>query len=177
MSNFEWNKVFGAILFAGFIATLAGFASKILLHPQELTENVLIVDIPEDTGAAGGAAAPSGPTDIMPLLASADITKGQKLSAKCASCHTFDKGGANKIGPNLWGIVNAKQAVRDFAYSKALEAVGDKWDYDNLNHFLYKPKDYVKGTKMTYAGLKKDQERADLIAWLRTLDSNPAPLP
>lgn len=176
MSSFEWNKIFGAILLAGLIATLSGFLANLFVHPKELTENAYIVELPEE-GDAQLVEGSNGPADITPLLVSANLDKGAKLSAKCASCHTFDKGGANKIGPNLWNVVNEKQASRDFAYSKALTSIGDTWNYDNLNAFLYKPKDYVKGTKMTFAGMKKDQERADIIAWLRTLSDNPVPLP
>ena len=115
---------------------------------------------------------------ILALLSDSDVNKGQKISKKCVACHSFNEGGKNKVGPNLWNIVNRKMASVDgFKYSKALNKMEKQWTYSNLNKFLIKPKSYVKGTKMNYAGLKKDSDRANIIAWLRTLSSNPAPLP
>jgi cytochrome c len=114
----------------------------------------------------------------MALLASADVARGQKLSKACAACHSFDNGGANGVGPNLYNIVGAaKQAKAGFAYSGVLNANGvNNWSYDSLNKFLWKPKKYAKGTKMSYAGMKKPEDRAAIIAWLNTLGSNkPAP--
>ena len=116
--------------------------------------------------------------DIAQMLTSADPERGKKVFAKCKACHTVNKGGKNGIGPNLWNVVNAKHGMHEgFKYSKALEALSDKtWTYENLNAFLTKPKDYAKGTKMTFAGLKKDSDRAHLIAYLRSLSDSPAPL-
>ena len=111
------------------------------------------------------------------LLASANIENGQKISKKCVACHGFDSGGKNKVGPNLYNIVNKLQAKADFSYSKALSSLSGQWSYQELNKFLYKPKLYAKGTKMSYAGLSKVKDRANLIAWLRTKSVNPAPLP
>ena len=134
--------------------------------------------MPEGQGKAETAAAPSGPAPIGPLLASADPAAGQAASKACAACHSFDKGGANKVGPNLYGIVGAKHGHIDgFAYSDAIKGKAGPWNYDELNKFLYDPKAYAPGTKMTFAGLKKDQERANVIAYLRSLSDNPAPLP
>lgn len=178
MSGFEWNKVMGAVLLAGLIASLAGFFSRVMVHPVELKENAYVVEVAEDTTAAGDAGAKdTGPGDIKAMLAKADVAKGQKLSSKCTSCHNFEEGGATKIGPDLYNIVGAKQASKDFAYSAALTGKKGTWTYDELNHWLYNPKDYAPGTKMVFVGLKKDDERADLIAWLRTLSPSPIPLP
>jgi len=111
-------------------------------------------------------------------LASADIAAGQALSKKCTACHVFDKGGPNKVGPNLYNVVNRDVAsVADFKYSGALTDHGGAWSYEELNGFLYKPKAWVSGTKMNYAGLSKAEDRANIIAWLRTLSDNPTPLP
>ena len=114
---------------------------------------------------------------ILALLANADIDSGQKISKKCIACHGFDSGGANKVGPNLYNIVNKDQGKADYAYSKTLASLSGKWTYEELNKFLYKPKLFYKGTKMNYAGLSKTKDRADLIAWLRTKSDSPVALP
>lgn len=121
----------------------------------------------------------AAPEPITALLGNADVAAGEKLSHTCATCHNFEKGGPNKIGPNLWGIVGNVHAHLDsFNYSDAMKAKhGEKWDYDALNQFIYSPKTAVPGTKMPYAGMKNTQDRANLIAWLRTLSDNPQPLP
>jgi cytochrome c len=122
------------------------------------------------------AAAPK--VDFAEMVGAADVDKGKRVFNKCKSCHTVDKGGKNGIGPNLWNVVNAKKGAHDgFKYSKALEAMaGTAWTYENLNAFLLKPRDYAKGTKMTFAGLRKDSDRANVIAYLRSLADIPAPL-
>ncbi len=115
---------------------------------------------------------------IIALLASADIAKGARISKSCAACHSFNKGGKNKQGPNLWGIVGKGKADKDgFSYSDAMKSVGGIWDYDSLNSFLTKPKKYIKGTKMNFAGLRKDKDRAALIIWLREQSDAPFALP
>jgi len=115
---------------------------------------------------------------ILALLAEADIAAGMKLAKKCTACHVFEDGGKNKVGPVLWNIVNAdKGAIDGFGYSAALAGFGGAWDYSALNAFLYKPKAYIEGTKMNFAGLKKPQDRANMIAYLRSLSAAPAALP
>lgn len=116
--------------------------------------------------------------DIKPLLAKASVDEGQKLFKKCQVCHTAAKGAGNKVGPDLWNVVGrAKASVEDFKYSDPLKGKGGEWTYDDLDHFIANPKDYVPGTKMTFAGMKKVDERADVIAYLRTLNDSPPPLP
>jgi len=169
--NMEFNKIFGALLTAGIIASFAGFmASHVLYHPRLPAEHAYKVEVAEDTGTGVASAAPAVAEPIDELLKTADAAKGQKLSSVCASCHTFDAGGANKIGPNLHGIIGAKHAHNgSFAYSDAMKAKnGEKWDYDALNRFLWSPKKTVPGTKMTFAGMKKAEDRANLIKWLET---------
>ena len=124
------------------------------------------------------AKAPAPKADISAMLASADANKGKRVFNKCKACHTVAKGGKNTIGPNLWDIVNrAPGAVDGFKYSKVMAGISDKpWNYENLNAFLLKPRNYAKGTKMTFAGLKKDSDRVNVIAYLRSLSDNPAPL-
>jgi len=173
MNSFEWNKIFGAILLAALIGMMAGFISGKLVHPEKLEKPVLEIAGAEagDAAAAPVAAAPAGPPDITDLLKTASVADGQKAVKVCAACHNFDKGGPNKVGPNLWGIAGAKHAhMEGFAYSEAIKAMHDKpWNEDELNHFLYNPKDYAKGTKMAFAGIKKDADRAAVIAYLKSL--------
>jgi cytochrome c len=136
-----------------------------------------------DTSAVAGAAPAAeeeaaGPAPIAPLLASADPAAGEKAAKACASCHSFEKGGAAKVGPNLWGVVGNKHGhMEGFAYSSAITGKEGNWDYEALNQFLANPKGYAPGTKMTFAGVKKDQERANIIAWLRNQSDSPPPLP
>ena len=116
---------------------------------------------------------------IDALLATADAAAGQKTGKVCTNCHSVDKGGATRIGPNLWNIVNRRPAsVPGFPYSSALQSTKIKtWTYGNLNTWLFSPNTFAPGTQMTYFGLKKTQDRANVIAWLRTLSDSPAPLP
>lgn len=176
MSNFEYNKIFAAVLLACLVAMLSGFVSRLLVAPDLLAENVYEVEIPDAEPIPGNQNV--GPEPIASILASADIEKGEKLAKACMTCHSFDQGGPTKIGPNLWNIVNAPMAREaNFAYSKNLKEMHKDWTYENLNLLLYKPKSFIKGTKMSYAGLKKVSDRAAIVAWLRTLSNNPAPLP
>jgi cytochrome c len=177
--SMELNKIFGAVLLAGLIAMLSGFASEVLVHPKKSEKNAYAVAVPQGAAVADkGAAAAAGPAAIGPLLASADAAAGQGVAKACAACHSFDKGGANKVGPNLFGVVGGpKGHVAGFGYSDALVKTGGTWSFDELNKFIYDPKAYAPGTKMTFAGLKKDAERANVIAYLRSLSDSPVPLP
>ncbi len=115
---------------------------------------------------------------IAELLVVADAGSGEGLSRACAACHSFDNGGANKIGPNLWGTVDRQMAsAPGFNYSSALEDRGGSWTYEELEGFLAAPRDWVPGTSMSYSGMRKPEDRADLIAWLRSLSDEPAALP
>lgn len=181
MDSFELNKIAGAVLFCMLVIAGVNNLGDILIAPNKLTENAYKVDVPEEAvaGNAGQGAKPEEPVKpIAELLASADAKKGEAAFKKCAACHTAEKGGPNKIGPNLWGIVGAKRAHIDgFAYSSALQGKSGEWDYDSLFQFITNPKGFVPGTKMAFAGIRKVDERADIIAWLRTLSDNPLPLP
>lgn len=177
MTGPESNKIFAAVLVAGITAYLAAFVADKLIHPKEtLEKNAVEVEGGEVAGAV--ASKPKGPEPIMHLIATADIARGEKLSKACAACHSFDNGGVNKVGPNMWGVVGDKKGHIDgFAYSDALMEKGGDWNYDSLNKFLWKPKSYISGTKMNYVGLRKPEDRAAMIAWLRTLGSDSYPLP
>jgi len=141
-----------------------------------LEKNVLEVAV-TDTGAGSDVGASSAKKEAEPieaLLAGANIENGQKIAQKiCSQCHTYDQGGANKIGPNLWGIVGSKIAQHEgFAYSAAFKSQTIEWSYENLSKFLFKPRDFIPGTKMSFVGLTKPQERADVIAYLRSLSTS-----
>lgn len=177
MDNMEFNKIFAAILVAGIVASLTGFLSHKLVHSSPLTANAYPIEGVEDAGAAGGKVE-ARPEPVLALIAAADAAKGEQLAKVCATCHTFSKGGANGIGPNLWSVINrAKAAQAGFSYSDGMKASGGDWSYADLNKFLWKPKVYVEGTKMNFVGLKKPEDRAAVIAWLRTLSDSAPGLP
>jgi cytochrome c len=179
MDGFEVNKILMALILALLIGMVAGKIGDILVSPQKLAQNVYMVEgISEQAETASGGAASEKLEPIEPLLASANPQEGQNIAKKCLQCHSFEKGGSAKVGPNLWGIVNAKLGhVEGYAYSQSLKEKGGQWTYENLNAFLYKPKAFIQGTKMAFVGIKKAKDRADLIAYLRTLSDTPAALP
>ncbi len=174
-----WNKIIGVVLMTGIIAMGSGFVADLLVAPQHLETSVYAVALPEAPSDAPAAEVPAaGPEPVAAMLAAADVGAGRKLSKKCGACHSFDKGGGKKVGPNLWDVVGRKVAsVGGFGYSKALAGFGGDWGYEELNGFLLKPKKFAPGTKMAFAGLKKAADRANLIAWLRSLSDSPRPLP
>jgi cytochrome c len=175
--NIETNKiagaVFGTLLFVVGINIVAGG----LFSPERPAVPGYDLPAPEETAAAGGQeAAPAQPLPV--LLASADVAKGQASARKCASCHTFEAGGPNKVGPNLYGVVARPVASHNgFNYSAALKGKGGEWTYEDLDAFIRNPKQAVPGTIMAFAGIGQPEERANLLAYMRTLSDNPAPLP
>lgn len=177
MGGMEFNKIFAAILVAGIIAMLGGFVAKQLVHPHKLHEEAFKIEAMESAGAGGATVAM--PEPILAMIATADAAKGEKIAKACAACHSFNKGGAAGVGPNLYGVVGGpKDHMPGFAYSGALlEKGGNVWTYSEMNKFLWKPKAYAAGTKMSYAGLKKPEDRAALLAWLRTQADAPKALP
>lgn len=177
MGGMEFNKLFAAVLTAAIVACLAGFISHKMVKPHHLEETAYHVAALE--GSAGGAAAgPTGPEAILALVATADPAKGEQITRACAACHNFTKGGPDGTGPHLWNVMTRGVAATGFAYSDGMKShAGRKWSYDELNHFLWKPKSFVEGTKMNFIGLKKPEDRAAVIAYLRTLNDAPPALP
>jgi cytochrome c len=177
-SSLELNKIIGAVLVAGLVAHLSGTIASMLVKPHHAEHEAAAVG---EGGGEGGAAKPAGPAPIEPvsgLLASADPAKGQEIAKKCATCHSFGKGEPAKVGPNLYGIVGNKHGhMEGFAYSTAISSIDKPWGYEELNHFITSPKAYAPGTKMGFAGLPKVEDRANVIAYLRTLADTPQPLP
>ena len=180
MDSLEFNKIAAAVLATLIIGLVASLIGDALVTPEALEQNVYLVQIDNaDLGQPTHKAKEEKPLDpISPILAHADIEAGKRIAKKCIQCHTLDKGGPNKIGPNLWGIVNQKLGhLANFAYSNSLKEKGGTWTYEALNEFLAKPRKFITGTKMAFIGLVKEKERADLIAYIRTLSDSPAPLP
>ena len=179
MSSFELNKIVGALLLAVLTMVVIGKVGDNLV--STVGDHGGSHDGAEKTVVASKAVKPKKKEPLAPivgLLASADAAAGKKVFAKCKACHQVAKDGKNAIGPNLWNIVNANRgAVAGFAYSDALKSKEGNWSYESLNAFLAKPKDYIKGTKMSFAGLKKAKDRANVVAYLREAADTPAPLP
>ena len=177
MDSLKFNKIAAALLSSILLIMMFGKIGNFLVNPNTDVSNAYPIEVPETNTAEAKEKKEVIIEPITALLATANLESGLKIAKKCVACHGFDAGGPNKIGPNLYDIVNKDQGKADYVYSKVLAALNGKWTYEELNKFLYKPKLYSKGTKMNYAGLSKTKDRANLIAWLRTKSDNPVPLP
>jgi cytochrome c len=182
MSGLELNKIVASILLGALIIMLVGFVTDIIYKP-DLKPKVrgYSVAVTEGGGDASGNAPDNQPVnfDIPALMKLASAEAGEAVFKKCSACHTTDKGGINKIGPNLWNIVGrVKASEAGYSYSGAITSKGGEWDYESLFHFLHKPKEFIPGTKMSFVGLNKPEDIANVIAYLREKASdNPKPLP
>lgn len=177
MDSLKFNKVAAGILCAGLLIMAFSKIGNMLVNPVMLEKNAYPIEISEKLNKIDTVKQASVIEPILSMLENANIMDGEKVSKKCTACHVFVMGGANKVGPNLYNIVNKPIGKEKYGYSKAFAALNGNWTYEELNKFLYKPKEYVKGTKMNFAGLKKVKDRANLIAWLRKQSAEPVPLP
>ena len=177
MDNLEFNKAAAAVLTAGIVFMVSGVIASMVVKPQVLHQTVLKIEMAGAGAAAGAKAEPLAP--IAPLLASADAAAGEGVAKKqCASCHSFNDGGKNGVGPNIYGVIGRKHAgTAGFNYSDAVKGKPGPWSYEEMNAWLKNPKAYAPGTRMAYAGLSNDKQRADLILYLRSLAASPAALP
>jgi cytochrome c len=175
MDSFELNKILGAVLGTCLFVLSMNIAAGALFSPHKPEKPGYDIAV-QEAAPAGKPGEPEQP--IETLLASSDPAKGANAAKPCLACHTFEKGGPNRVGPNLWGVVNRPKASEaGFNYSAAMKAKGGNWTYEDLNHFLTSPKKLVPGTNMTFAGVARANQRADIINYLHTLADNPGPLP
>jgi cytochrome c len=178
MDSFELNKIIGAVLATCIVLLVTNFTANALFAAKPPEKPGFAIAAKEEGGGKEAPkAAPSEP--IEKLLQTASAEKGQAAAKVCQTCHTFEKNGPNRVGPNLYGIVGDHRGEdrNGFNFSAAMKAKGGTWTYDDLNAFLTNPKAFIPGTAMGFAGIQKDSQRADVIAYLRTLSDNPVPLP
>jgi cytochrome c len=177
MNSFELNKILGAILGTCLITLALNIGAGAIFAPEKPAKPGYVIAVKTE---GGGAKAVEKPKEVpLPVrLAKASVDKGKATARQCQACHTFEKGAPNRVGPNLWGIVGSERGEgRGFNFSAAMKAKGGKWTYDELDKFIADPRGYISGTAMTFAGVKNDQQRADVIDYLHTLADNPLPLP
>tara|TARA_B100001142_G_scaffold312993_1_gene349044 strand:+ start:362 stop:901 length:540 start_codon:yes stop_codon:yes gene_type:complete len=179
MDSFELNKIIAAILMVALLVIGLGKISSVIFHVEKPKTPGYAVEV-EQVASSSEESTKSIETvvDIASLMAMGDLATGEKVFKKCAACHSILKGGKNKIGPALYNVVGRQVgAINKYKYSKALASYGKEWTFEELNGFLIKPAKYIKGTKMAYAGLRKEKDRASVIMYLNQNSDNPKPLP
>ena len=180
MDSFELNKIIAAVLMVALLIIGIGKLSDVIFHVEKPKTPGYAVEVAEavNTSAESGSKTVEEKVDIAALLATGDLATGEKVFKKCAACHSIVKGGKNNIGPALYNVVNRKiGSVNDYKYSKALSEYGKEWTFEELNGYLIKPAKWIKGTKMAFAGLRKEKDRASVILYLNKNSDNPLPLP
>jgi len=179
MDSWEWNKIAGAVLGTLIFVLVVKFAADAIFEaPLPAKPGYVVEGVSEEPATAAAAVVEEKLPDFGTVLPTADVVAGKEVEARCQQCHDSSKGGPNKIGPNLWGIVGRPRAEHPgFDYSSAMAANHDPWDYAKLFHYLKAPQAAVPGTKMSFAGLRSVQDRLNLLAYLRTLSDSPVPIP
>ena len=180
MDSFELNKIIGAILLVALLVIGIGKMSNLVFKINKPEKSNYKVELDVETAGTKGDEEPVQReiVDIAALLSTGDLAHGEKVFKKCSACHSIKSGGGNKIGPALYNVVGRKVGVLDdYKYSKALAEYEKNWSFEELNGFLLKPKDWIKGTKMAYAGLRKEKDRASVILYLNKYSDSPLPLP
>ncbi len=180
MDSFELNKIVAAILMVALLIIGIGKLSDIIFHVEkpEIPGYAVEAEQAAITSAQSNSEVPEEKIDIAALMAMGDLDTGEKVFKKCAACHSIAKGGKNAIGPALYNVVSRKiGSVSDYKYSKALSEYGKEWTFEELNGYLIKPAKWIKGTKMAFAGLRKEKDRASVILYLNQNSDNPLPLP
>ena len=179
MDSFELNKIIAAVLMVALLVIGIGKLSDVIFHVEKPKTPGYAVDIEQAvTASAASSEAVEEKIDIAALMAMGDLAAGEKVFKKCAACHSIVKGGKNNIGPALYNVVGRKTGViTDYKYSKALASYDKEWSFEELNGYLIKPAKWIKGTKMAFAGLRKEKDRASVIKYLNQNSDNPLPLP
>lgn len=178
MGDLFWNKIAGVVIGTILAVMVIGILAETLFPEHEAGDEFAYPLDLTALGAGSGPAAEEPEIDLGTLLANASAEAGERIARRCVSCHTFEQGGANGTGPNLWGVVGAPKATHaGFNYSAALAAMDGVWSYENLDAFIENPRGYVPGTNMSFAGLRSETDRADLLAYLQTLSTDPVPFP
>ena len=179
MDSFEINKIVAAVLMVALLVIGIGKLSNIIFHVEKPKTPGYAVEVEQaKTVLSTTEKAVEEKVDIAALMAMGDIAVGEKVFKKCAACHSIIKGGKNNIGPALWNVVGRKTgAVTDYKYSKALASFDKEWTFEELNGYLIKPAKWIKGTKMAFAGLRKEKDRASVIKYLNQNSDSPVPLP
>ena len=181
MDSFEINKIIASILLVALLIIGISKISNIIFKVNKLDSSAYKVELPDDGAkqiSEENTMKADEKVDISALMALGDIAHGEKVFKKCSACHSIEAGGGNKIGPALYNVVGRKiAAVEDYKYSKALVEYKKNWSFEELNGFLIKPQKWIKGTKMAYAGLRKEKDRASVILYLNKYSDNPLPLP
>ena len=178
MDSFEINKILAAILMVALLIIGIGKLSNVIFHVEKPKTPGYSVELAQTTVVSASETSVEEKIDITALMAMGNLVDGEKIFKKCAACHSINKGGKNKIGPALYNVVGRKVgSVEGYKYSKALAEYEKDWTFEELNGFLLKPAKYIKGTKMAYAGLRKEKDRASIIKYLNQNSENPLPLP